>query len=104
MDFVYRKTVGRQFLETRVISIAYEDILTEGGTLSLRYSSRHFYGRKHVEAQILIGCRYQIAISTSVFVWLGLRLEGRAKLPYLEYVVRGVDEPERGCAVLYPGS
>jgi hypothetical protein len=103
-DFFYRKTAGQQIVSIRVIEFSHDAMLTDSGQFDLRGYTRRYYGRPDIREKIRLGCKYDVAISVGLLAHLGFLFDGRSKFPFVEYVIRGYNEPELNCTNLYSDS
>ncbi len=105
INFVYRSTISRQVVVTRVLLIHSSRIHTQIGQIDIRRGAftRHWRQRL-VRQKLREGCKYELIISRGILSDFGLVVGGGELMPILDDVVRGIDEPYNGCADLYDGS
>ena len=100
-DFLYRKTLGQEVLQVRVSGIQFDKLLTDKGEFALRGYSRRYYGRTEVKSKLRVGCKYNIALSMGFLATLSSYVDGNPKMPFVERIGSGIEEPALGCTNLY---
>ena len=90
-------------LTTRVYSVDKKSVETDVGYLAQRLYGRNWWIRSDVKQRIRVGCIYQLVISYKFSAKIRSYLFGDPGPPYLEQIIGGVEEPERGCVDLYRG-
>jgi hypothetical protein len=101
IDSIYRKTLGKYVLATRITHVIGDKMYTDFGELSLISIVSDRRRASEFQMQVRLGCKYEMVISDGLGDKLKMYFGNSPGLLHFEYIVRGINEPAIGCGLLY---